>query len=157
MMQIQPVANDGAGLIGLLADDRLTTRANIAALQADMLASSDLVELPFTETLVDGLYTRTLFIPKGCKLVGKIHRKPCVNIVAKGDISIMTETGEMRVQAGYSVTSPAGIQKVGYAHEDTIFINVFRTDETDITRIEADLIADNFEALEGVKEQLCLG
>lgn len=156
-MRIRPVENYGAGLPALLADDRMTTRANIAALQARMLASPDAVELLFTESLSYGLYTRTLFIPKGCKLVGKIHRKPCVNIVARGDITIMTESGEMRVQAGYTVTSPAGIQKVGHAHEDTIFINVFRTDETDISKIEADLIAPNFEALEGAKESVCLG
>jgi hypothetical protein len=157
MQTIRPVENYGEGLPAILDDDRLTTRANIAALQASMADSPDAVELPFTETLVDGLYTRTLLIPKGCTLVGKIHKKPCVNIVAKGDISIATETGQMRVQAGYTVTSPAGIQKVGYAHEDTIFINVFRTDETDIGKIEADLIAPNFDALECAGESLCLG
>lgn len=137
--------------------DRLVTRAEIAVRKEEMLASPHRVELPFTESLADGLYTRTLFIPKGCELVGKIHRKPCVNIVAKGDISIMTETGALRVQAGYTVTSPAGIQKIGYAHEDTIFINVFRTDETDISRIEQDLICDSFEALEGAGGKVCLG
>ncbi|MFM2085827.1 MAG: hypothetical protein RLZZ237_696, partial [Pseudomonadota bacterium] len=136
--------------------DRLATRAAIGKRKDEMLASPNLVNLPFTETLVDGLYTRTLHIPKGCELVGKIHRKPCVNIVAKGDITIMTETGCLRVQAGYSVTSPAGIQKIGYAHEDTIFINVFRTDVTDITRIEEDLISESFEAFDA-KEKPCLG
>jgi hypothetical protein len=136
--------------------DRLATRDAIAKRKEEMLASPHLVELPFAESLAGGLYTRTLFIPKGCELVGKIHRKPCVNIVAKGDITIMTETGLLRVQAGYSVTSPAGIQKIGFAHEDTIFINVFRTDVTDIGQVEKDLICESFEAL-GAEEQLCLG
>lgn len=140
-----------------LTGDALAVRQAIAARQAEMLASPLRVDLEVTESLAHGLYTRTLFIPKGCELVGKIHKKPCVNIVAKGDISIMTETGAMRVQAGYSVTSPAGIQKIGYAHEDTIFINVFRTDETDISRMEADLIAPDFESLECAKEPVCLG
>ena len=140
-----------------LGADRLATREAIAKRKEQMLASPNRVDLPFTESLEHGLYTRTLFIPKGCELVGKIHRKPCVNIVAKGDITIMTETGLLRVQAGYTVTSPAGIQKIGYAHEDTIFINVFRTDETDIREIEKDLICENFDALEGAKESPCLG
>jgi hypothetical protein len=138
------------------ATDRLATRDAIAKRKDEMLASPHLVELPFTESLAGGLYTRTLFIPKGCELVGKIHRKPCVNIVVKGDITIMTETGLLRVQAGYSVTSPAGIQKIGFAHEDTIFINVFRTDVTDIGQVEKDLICESFEAL-GAEEKLCLG
>lgn len=140
-----------------LGAGRLATREAIAKRKDQMLASPNRVDLPFTESLEHGLYTRTLFIPKGCELVGKIHRKPCVNIVAKGDITIMTETGLMRVQAGYTVTSPAGIQKIGYAHEDTIFINVFRTDETDIREIEKDLICENFEALECAEDPQCLG
>lgn len=135
----------------------LATREAIAKRKDELLASENRVELPFTESLVDGLYTRTLFIPKGCELIGKIHRKPCVNIVAKGDITIMTETGYLRVQAGYSVTSPAGIQKIGFAHEDTIFINVFHTDVTDIENIEADLIVESFEALSAKEDKLCLG
>lgn len=139
-----------------LGANRLATRDAIAKRKDEMLASPHLVDLPFTESLAGGLYTRTVFIPKGCELVGKIHRKPCANIVAKGDITIMTETGILRVQAGYSVTSPAGIQKTGFAHEDTIFINVFRTDVTDIDQVEKDLICESFEAL-CAEEQLCLG
>lgn len=137
--------------------NRAATRKAIAKRKEEMLVSPNRIDLPFTESLENGLYTRTLFIPKGCELVGKIHRKPCVNIVAKGDITIMTETGLLRVRAGYSVTSPAGIQKIGYAHEDTIFINVFRTDQTDITAIEAELTCENFEALECAEESVCLG
>lgn len=140
-----------------LGPDRVATRNAIARRKEEMLASPNRVELPFTESLEHGLYTRTLFIPKGCELVGKIHRKPCVNIVAKGDITIMTETGLLRVQAGYSVTSPAGIQKIGYAHEDTVFINVFRTDVTDSTVIEKDLICEKLEALECAEESVCPG
>jgi hypothetical protein len=155
-MIIRPVANYGASILAtapralafLASPDQMALRANISAFKEDLLASPDRVELAFTETLANGLYTRTLFIPKNTYLVGKIHRKACVNIVAKGDISIMTETGAMRVQAGYTVTSPPGIQKVGYAHEDTFFVNVFRTDETDISKVEFDLIAENFDALE---------
>ena len=140
-----------------LGDSPRATRAAITKRMEEMLVSPNRVDLAFTESLEHGLYTRTLFIPKGCELVGKIHRKPCVNIVATGDISIMTETGLLRVQAGYSVTSPAGIQKIGYAHEDTIFINVFRTDVTDIGAVEKDLICENFEALECAEEPVCLG
>lgn len=166
IVNIKPVANYGLGILPQSAPDlvamldggdQLETRANIAKLKDHMLASGASVEIQFTESLVAGLYTRIIFIPKGATVVGKIHRKPCVNIVASGDISIMTESGAMRVQAGYTVTSPAGIQKVGYAHEDTIFINVFRTEETDIARIEADLIAESFEALEHSKEAVWLG
>jgi len=138
------------------SSDQLHVRSEISALHKRM-ASVEQVEIRHEETLAYGLYTRTIFIPKGVLLLGKIHKKPCVNIVLSGDISIGTETGELRAQAGYMVTSPAGMQKVGFAHEDTVFVNVFRTDETDITKIEADLIAESFEALEGAGGLPCLG
>lgn len=112
-------------------------------------------DMDCTHTLIGGVYTRTLLIPKGRLLVGKIHRKECVNIVAKGDISVLTETGSGRFQAGHVAVSAAGIMKLGYAHEDTIFINVFRTDETDIEKIEAEIACESFEALEQ-QEAPCL-
>lgn len=101
-------------------------------------------EFEVQHTLIDGVYTRTLFIPKDSMLVGKIHLKECVNIVAKGDISVLTETGMGRFQAGHVAVSGPGIQKVGYAHEDTVFINVFRTDETDIDKIEAEIATTEY-------------
>lgn len=102
-------------------------------------------------TFLDGMYVRELTIPKGTLLVGKVHKIPCVNLVTKGDISVMTETGSARVTAGFSVVSPAGIQKLGYAHEDTIFVNVFRTDETDLTKIDQAIAWDDGQTLiEGV-------
>lgn len=132
--------------------DPLVARAQIRALTEKLLAlpSSDQADFPVEHVLVDGMYMRRLFIAKDRLLVGKIHLKECINFVEKGDISVMTETGSKRVQAGFTLVSPAGIQKVGYAHEDTIFINVFRTDETDIEKIEAEIATENYDALTGI-------
>lgn len=99
-------------------------------------------DMPVEHLIVDGMYLRKLFIPKGTLLVGKIHRRPCHNIVASGDISVLTEVAAGRFKSGSAAVSWAGTQKVGFAHEDTVFINVFRTDETDIGRIEAEIAAE---------------
>jgi len=112
---------------------------------AQMLAKLPQTDMPVDETLVDGLYVRKLLIPRGTFLVGKVHRQTCANFVESGDISILTETGCGRVKAGHFAMSKAGIQKLGYAHEDTVFVNVFRTDEQDISKIE-DLIASTQHA-----------
>jgi hypothetical protein len=124
---------------------------------AAFLMTLDGIEFPVEHTLIDGVYTRKLFIPKGSFLVGKVHLKECVNIVAKGDISILTETGMGRIQAGHIAVSQQGIQKLGYAHEDTVFVNVFRTDETNIEKIEAEIASEDHFALEAnTQEMLCL-
>lgn len=119
-------------------------RAQIASLTKGLLDRTDKREFPVEHTLIGGVYTRTLFIPKGSLLVGKLHLKECVNIVAKGDLSVLTETGAGRFKAGHVAVSGPGIQKVGYAHEDTVFINVFRTDETDISKIETEIASESF-------------
>lgn len=117
------------------------------------LPSEKLREFEVEHTVLNGTYTRTLYIPKDSILVGKIHLKACVNIVAKGDISVLTETGCGRFQAGHVAVSEAGIQKVGYAHEDTVFINVFRTDKTSIEEIEAEIATEDEAVLE--RELIC--
>lgn len=96
-------------------------------------------------TIEDGMYMRKLFIPKGQLIVGKVHLKPCFNIVTSGDITVLTEYGVRRVTAGFVGVSQPGIQKVGIAHEDTVFINVFRTDLAnvlDTDALEAAVAAD---------------
>lgn len=122
-------------------------RAQIKEFTEHLLALPEKREFEVKHTLIDGVYTRTLYIPKGSVLVGQIHLKECVNIVAAGDISILTETGCGRIKAGHIAVSKPGIQKLGYAHEDTVFVNVFRTDETDIEKIEAEIATDDFAAL----------
>lgn len=122
-------------------------RAWIVRLTKTLLAMpGEKREFAVEHTVKDGMYMRKLFIPKGSLIIGKIHKLDCLNIVAAGDISVVTESGSARVRAGYTVASPAGIQKVGYAHEDTVFINVFRTDETDIERIEEQIAWESYEA-----------
>lgn len=145
--QLTTVGDDGA-LVFAVDPDPVVMRAHILALKDRMLAlPGDAIEMPVDHTVSDGMYMRKLFIPKGAVIVGKIHKKPCMNIVASGDITVLTETGCLRVQAGYTVQSPAGIMKVGYAHEDTVFINVFRTDATDIDVIESEIACESYEAL----------
>ena len=142
---------DARGEVAFHVPDRspAVIRQRIERLKDRLLAlPADLqTNYPVTHTLIDGVYTRTLFIAKGQLLVGKIHLKECVNIVAKGDMSVLTETGSGRFQAGHVATSAPGIQKVGYAHEDTVFINVFRTDETDIDKIESEIASEIYPAL----------
>lgn len=140
---------DEAGLIVPPSDDPLEVRDWITALTKyiQSLPGEVQIDMPVKHTFLQGMYMRELFIPKGTVLVGKIHKMECMNIVSKGDISVITETGSARVKAGYSVVTPAGMQKVGVAHEDTIFVNVFRTDETNPDTIEDALAWSSYEQM----------
>jgi hypothetical protein len=128
--------------------DPLVVRSQIIKLANELLALPDQRELPVAHEFAKGMYIRRLFIPKGTLLVGKIHKQECINVVERGDIAILTETGSKRITAGFTLVSPPGMQKVGYANEDTIFTNIFRTDETDIDKLETELVWDSYEAME---------
>lgn len=120
-------------------------REKLARLEQAMMGSGQEVELPVKHHFARGVYVRELFIPKGTVLVGKIHKYSQVNIVSKGDISVLTEDGIKRVQAGSTIVSGAGIKRAGYAHEDTVWVTIHGTHETDVDRLEDELIASDFD------------
>lgn len=143
--------------LAVLDASPVAVRSFIDSLTREMVAlpaDGELVQLTLRveHTVQDGMYMRKLFIPKGALLVGKIHLKSCINIVACGDISVLTEHGMRRLSPGFTGVSHAGIQKVGKAHENTIFINIFRTDMTDIADIEREIAEDP----PAIKDLACL-
>lgn len=107
--------------------------------QMQALPEAERLDMRVDHEFMDGIYIRRLHIPAGTVVVGKVHRKDCLNVVESGDISILTEFGSRRVKSGFTGVSPAGIQKLGFAHEDTVFLNVFRTDCTDPSLVEREL------------------
>lgn len=129
------------------SDNPVVVRKWIRELTRQLLAipEADPKQFDVKHTFQDGVYMRELFIPAGTLVVGKIHKLPCLNIVSMGKLSLLTEFGSRIVSAGYTAPSQAGIQKVGYAHEDTVFVNVFRTDVTDVALIDNVIAFDTLE------------
>lgn len=111
----------------------------------NMVAANPQVELPLEHLFVDGIYMRTMFIPAGIIVVGKIHKRETINICLKGDISILTEAGISRFKAPYVVVSKAGIKKIGYAHQDTLWANLHATTSQDLDEIEREFITQDFD------------
>lgn len=98
-----------------------------------------------------GCYARMLFIPKGDVAIGKIHKTDHFNIICKGKVSVSTEDGPLIVDATARpqiVVSGTGVKKAVYAIEDTWWINIHVTDETDLDKIEDEVIAKDFAELE---------
>jgi hypothetical protein len=94
-----------------------------------------------------GVYMRELRIPAGAVLTGKIHRTEHLNILAAGEISVLTEHGVQRLAAPCVIKSSPGIKRAGVAHSDCVWICVHPTTETDLAKLEEQLIAPSYEAL----------
>lgn len=101
-----------------------------------------------THHFAGGVYARELHIPKGAVIVGKIHRHAHLNFLMKGEISVLTEHGIQRLKAPAVIASSPGIKRAGFAHEDTIWITVHATQETDLEAIEAQMICKSFDEFE---------
>jgi len=102
---------------------------------------------PLKHTFADRLYIRQITMPKGLLVTSKIHKFAHPYFILKGDVSVLTEEGTVRIKAPYSgITSP-GTKRLIYNHEETVWITVHFTDKTDLNEIEKDIIAKDFEEL----------
>jgi len=115
------------------------TRAQIAQFEAEVRALPQL-DLPPEHGFGPGFYTRTLRIPAGAHIVGKTHAKEHIFILSKGEMLVATVDGRRHVKAPFQAVCRAGLKRVGYALTDCIGTNVHLTDETDLERLEAELI-----------------
>lgn len=126
-------------------------RVKIDKLEALMLREPQ-VELEPVHHFAHGLYARELAIPAGTLLTGKIHRTEHLNIISKGRIIVWTEDGMREVAAPCTLVSRPGTKRVGYALEDTVWTTIHATEERDLVKLEAELIAPSFAALEGKED-----
>lgn len=131
----------------------VSVRDKILHLEEEMRKLPPL-EIPPVHYFAEGLYAREITIPKGTVLTGKIHKTEHLNIVSKGEISVVTEDGNRRISAPCTFVAKPGTKRVGYAHEDTVWTTIHATKERDIEKLELELIAPDYAQLE---EILCLG
>lgn len=133
------------------------------------LAEYPQVEMPPTHLQAKDLYAREIDIPAGTLLIGKIHKHSSLNIMLKGEMTLLTEDGVKRIKAPFRVVSKPGIKRMGYAHTDCTWLSVHGTQEVELDKIEQDVIAQTFDDVEFLeedkkkfletidREDLCLG
>lgn len=124
----------------------LSLRDKVFAIEREMFKLEQL-DLPVRHHFERGVYARELFIPKGTLLTGKIHKYPQINILSRGDISVLTPAGIQRLKAPPAViiAAPAGTKRIAYAHADTVWTTIHGTDERNLDKIEAHFIAQSDE------------
>jgi len=117
----------------------LPTAEEMKALKAEVLRHEQFQ--PETQHFfADGMYMRVVPRPKSCLIFGKKHKKQHFYVVVKGKVTIVGEGKRTTVEApAYFVCEP-GTQRAVYAHEDSICLTVHRTDKTDLTEIDEDLV-----------------
>jgi quercetin dioxygenase-like cupin family protein len=120
------------------------------------LSQMDQVEIPVVNYFSHKIYAREITIPKNTILTGKIHKYSQLNILSKGEISVLTEDGVKRVKAPFTIVSPPGTKRAAYAHEDCVWTTIHGTDETDVEKIENHFIAKDMKEYLEFKESLLI-
>ena len=115
------------------------TRAAINSLEAAMRQMPQ-IDLPVTHTFGPGFHARTITIPAGATLTGKVHATEHLFILSSGEMLLATDDGEMRVKAPFQCVARPGLKRAGHALTDVVCTNIHITAETDLDRLEADLI-----------------
>ena len=98
------------------------------------LLAQDQVDLNEQHLFADGLYCRTVTMPKGSLVIGHKHRKTAINILSSGVIWIKTRMEDEweEIRAPFINSTGDGMRKIIYVVEDATFSNIFKTDETDL-------------------------
>lgn len=120
------------------------TETSLASVEGSVVRlDGETVDIKITHYFSDGVYAREMFVPKGVAWVGKIHKRTNLSIMSQGDMSFRDERGLRRVKAPYTFVAPPGTQRIGYAHEDTVWTVIHGTHETDVEKIELEFIAQS--------------
>jgi hypothetical protein len=103
---------------------------------------------PVKHYFTDGMYVREIFMPKDIIVVSKIHKKKHPYFVLKGKAEVVTDENIVIIKAPYFGITESGTKRVLKILEDMVWITVHATKETDLEKIEEEIIAKNFEELE---------
>jgi hypothetical protein len=126
--------------LGSKLSDLTITRNKIFELEAAIHRELVPIDCPVSHYFSDGVYAREMRIPAGTVATGKVHKTLHLNILSQGDVSVMTESGIKRIQAPATIVSPPGTKRAVYAHTDVVWTTIHGTHETDLEKLEADLI-----------------
>ncbi len=131
---------------------RLPVRDAIRRLEQEILECVP-AEMPVEHFFAQGLYARSLSIPKHCVLTGAIHKHEHINILAKGDITVVTDDGPVRIQAPYVMVSRPGTKRAGFAHEDSVWITVHACEASDVESAEQLLVTNDYDEWLRIEQQ----
>lgn len=136
-----------------IPQDPVAFRASVMELQR-VMAEYPQVETPLKHYFAHGVYAREMTIPAGTAVIGKIHKYEHISVVSKGEIIVFTEHGAKRIKAPYTMVAPPGTKRAVIALTETIWTTFHATESRDLTEIEAQVIAPDYEELESFLRRL---
>jgi quercetin dioxygenase-like cupin family protein len=133
----------------VLVNHEMAVATSLDDIEAMMLAAPQ-IDCPVAHHFGHGIYMREVFMPAGTYIMGHAHRREHMNIMLKGKMAVLVN-GEAKVIEGpYIFTGQPG-RKFAYIIEDTVFVNAYATDETDVDKLE-EMFVDKSDAWKSAQD-----
>ena len=99
--------------------------------------------VPLKHFFADGIYVRQMSINKGVAVIGAIHNHQHVWFLLTGHLTISCNNEVQDYEAPCYVVSEPGSQRIIYANEDSIFVNIHKnpTNTQDLKELEKDIVS----------------
>lgn len=124
--------------------------ALMAEKSGDLITADIDSTFPLRHMFAPGCYSREMLIPSGHWIIGKIHKHAHFSVISKGKVAVLTEDGPVVMAAPYTFVSTPLAKRVVLALEDTIWTTFHVTNETDLEKIEEDVIAKDYSDIEEI-------
>lgn len=127
------------GIVSVAAQQRYTPE-RIESLESIILKLPQ-VDIPVHHLFSPGVYIREGVMPKGVFVIGHCHKTEHFNLALKGRASVMMDGEVHHITAPAIIKSGPGVRKIFYVHEDLQWATVHATTETDVKKLEEDLVS----------------
>jgi len=98
------------------------------------------VEAPVRNMFAPGVYIREITMYAGSVVIGHEHKTEHFNIILTGKAKVVQDDKTSIIQAPDIFVSKPGVRKVLHIIEDMVWATVHPTKETDLTKLEEEII-----------------
>ena len=102
-----------------------------------------------------GIYIRQVTLQAGTFAMGHRHRTAHLNVMLSGRLTMFNDDGTRSELCAPVICVAQPGRKVAYVHEKTVWLNIYATTETDVEKLEAELLdkSENYLDLENSFQQ----
>lgn len=98
------------------------------------------VECPLEHHFCNGVYARQITMPANTFVIGKRHKTSHFNIILKGKAKVLIDGVVSIIEAPCILNSNSDVRKILYIIEDMTWVTIHPTNETDVQKLESDLV-----------------
>lgn len=106
-------------------------------------------DCPITHHFAPGVYMREMAVPAGVLLTGAVHKTEHLSVLSKGHIYVINGGDRLELRAPATVLSPKGVKRAIYAVEDSVWMTIHATNETDTAKLVEELTTSTEDELAG--------